>query len=107
VDERADGTEVELAVGQEIEISLPENPTTGFRWHLGSSGEPACALLDDSFEPPSGASGGGSPGQGGRHHWRLEAMQPAQGRVEIMSRRPWEDDQAAARRFTLTIRVAA
>jgi inhibitor of cysteine peptidase len=104
VDERADGTEVELAVGQVIEISLPENPTTGFRWHLSSSGEPACALLDDSFEPPTG---GASPGQGGRHHWRLQAMHPAQGRVEIASRRPWEDDQAAARRFSLTIRVGA
>ena len=42
-DESANGTEVEVAAGEEFELSLPETRTAGYRWTLKSGGDPACA----------------------------------------------------------------
>ena len=52
LDEHADGRTVDLRVGQELEIRLTENPTTGFRWQIESSGGPAGELqpLDRQVE---------------------------------------------------------
>ena len=102
IDESADQTEIELPVGQTLEVRLSENPTTGYRWHVAQGGEPACALVHDTFEAPG--DGGQRQGQPGRHCWQLRAAQPGTAQVEMVSRRPW-GDQPPARRFTLTVRV--
>jgi inhibitor of cysteine peptidase len=111
VDERADRSEVDLRVGQVLEIRLPENPTTGYRWQVVRLGEPACTLRDDSFELPGGGASPeeparpGRPGRPGTHHWRIEAVQPGTGEIELASRRAW-GDQPAAKEFRLTARVS-
>ena len=56
-DASSHGSEIELKTGEKFEIVLRENPTTGFRWHLVSNGEPACTLLDNSFEPGKSREG--------------------------------------------------
>ena len=101
VDHNADNTDVALAVGEELEITLGENPSTGFRWELLSPGEPQCALVAHNFEPPSPAV----PGRGGRHHWRFKAASAGSGKIEMVYRRPMERDQAPARTFKLSVRV--
>ena len=104
VDERADRTDIELPVGQMLEVSLPENPTTGYRWQVAQGGEPVCSLVRDAFDPPGDRDGGQRLGRAGRHRWQLRAAHPGVGQIELVSRRPW-GDQPAARRFTLTVRV--
>jgi len=101
VDHKADNTDVALAVGQELEVTLGENPSTGFRWELLSPGEPHCGLVADNFEPPSQAV----PGRGGTHRWRFKAASAGSGKIEMAYRRPMEPDQAPARTFKLSVRV--
>lgn len=97
------GQTIHLQTGQKFEISLPENPTTGFRWSLVSSGEPACEALDDLYEPPDPEAQ--AHGQEGNHYWRFEAARTGHGKIELAYRRSWEQAGNAARRFTLDVNV--
>ena len=45
VDRSYNEREVTVAIGEVVEISLAENPTTGFRWELRVKPEPACSLV--------------------------------------------------------------
>ena len=99
-DERSNGSNIELNTGEKFKIILPENPTTGFRWNPLSSGEPACKLLDDSFELV-----GSSPGKGGSHSWHFQAVQEGLGRIEFAYRRSWEHAQPSAHSFSLRVYV--
>ncbi len=100
VDESQNGSEIKLRVGETLEIRLSENPTTGFRWALQSSGAPACIPVKDYYEPSARA-----PGAGGGHRWRFQAKQVGEGRIEIRYRRAWERQGAAARTYSLRVRV--
>lgn len=100
LDERAHGQEVALTVGETFRIRLAENPTTGFRWTLESSGEPVCAVISQAYEPEVGP-----PGQGGSHYWELRAVQAGSGTLELVYRRSWEPATPSARRLTLRLQV--
>jgi inhibitor of cysteine peptidase len=98
LDEGADGREIELAAGEEFELTLDENPTTGFRWRLAADGSPVVALAGDEFRAPGEAR----PGQGGRHAWQFRAERAGESRIELSYARAAGD---AARTFTLRVRV--
>ena len=100
VDQSYNGHEVTLAVGQVMELSLSENPTTGFRWDLKTKAEPACELVASTFDAP-----GGRPGNGGVHHWQFRAVHPGSGEIELEYRRPWEKDAAPAKVYKMGVRV--
>jgi inhibitor of cysteine peptidase len=83
LNETSNGQEIHLHTGHKFEISLRENPTTGFRWSMVSNGEPACKALDDVYEPPDVHT----HGQEGTHYWRFEAAQVGLGKIELAYRR--------------------
>jgi inhibitor of cysteine peptidase len=93
------GLEIERKPGDSVEIELPENRTTGFRWTLLSSGGPVLELLDDSIE----ASGDDVRGRGGVRRWRFRAATEGISRIEIEYGRPWE--KQAVDKFWITVRV--
>src|ERR1051326_5591925 len=101
LDKSADGREIELAVGDEFDITLDENPTTGFRWRVTSDGSPACALIKDEFNAPTE----NRPGQGGSHTWQFRADRAGQGQIQLAYSRG--DQGTPARDFTLRLRVNA
>jgi predicted secreted protein len=100
LDERSNGRTVSLQIGQTAEVGLSETPSTGFRWALVSKGEPACALISDSFEP-----GVKRPGQSGFHRWQFQATAAAEGAIELHSRRSWEQATEPSAVFTLKVKV--
>jgi inhibitor of cysteine peptidase len=100
VDRSYDGREVTLAVGAVVELSLAENPTTGFRWDFVVKPEPACTIVKNTFEPATG-----SPGKGGIHRWQFKAARPGVAVIDLEYRRPWEKETPASRTFKLTISV--
>ena len=100
VDETQNGNGIELLMGEPFEIRLTENPTTGFRWALESSGAPTCIRIEDYYETSTV-----TPGAGGSHCWRLRANQIGESRIELCYRRSWEGQGAAARTFSLRVRV--
>ena len=98
LDESANGQDVELGVGQELEVRLRENPTTGYQWSLTSGATPACRLIKDFPEAPGEAHGGGRT-----RHWLFQGAQAGSGTIRLAWRRSWEPQ--AVRTFTLLVRV--
>ena len=101
LDENANDTVVQARRGDEIHLRLPENRTAGFRWQLDATGDPACVLEEESFEPP-----GSGPGLSGTRHWRFRCHAPGEGRIAAASRRSWEKAGSAGRTFDLTVQVS-
>lgn len=99
IDQAASGQDFNLSPGQIVELRLPENPTTGFRWKLISDPTPACKLLSDSF-----AAAGNRPGQGGNHTWTLQAEQKGECFISLTYQRSFEPS-AAAQSFTVRLHV--
>jgi inhibitor of cysteine peptidase len=90
---------MDLAVGETLEVCLPENRTTGFKWILESSVERACSLVSDHVEP------GHLAGQPGKRCWHFRAEHAGSEHIRMSYQRPWEEKKAPARTFTLGIRV--
>src|SRR5215831_11720221 len=89
--------------GDEISVTLAENPTTGFRWTIASlTGE--LTLLSSDFDH----SADDRPGAGGRRTIRLRAGQTGTGELRVQSKRSWETnpDDARQLRFSLVIKPA-
>ena len=59
VNKEQTGGRLELEVGDQFEIELPENPTTGFRWHYRSASSPILEMEDDSFQAAGKTRGAG------------------------------------------------
>jgi predicted secreted protein len=95
------GAEHAVDVGQELVLRLPENRTTGYRWHLALP-EDGVVLDDDRFEPDTS----GRPGAGGTRTFRLHATRAGAHRLGARQRRSWEtgDDGSPALEFRVTAR---
>ena len=101
VDETSDGQRVALHVDQPLEICLPENRGTGYRWVLAPAVEGPCALVNDVYEPPDGP-----PGRPGLRCWKFKTTRAGQGRIDLAYVRPWQQGQPPARTFTLYFHVS-
>jgi inhibitor of cysteine peptidase len=64
----SDGQELRIAVGEQFAVTLPETPTTGFRWRMASPPD-ILTIVNDEFTPPDSAR----PGAGGVHRWVFHA----------------------------------
>ncbi len=92
---------IELAVGDAIEIRLPENATTGYRWTLKSIDKSICEVATEERHGPDKIV----PGAPGTHVWRLKAIQAGDCGIEIAYGRPWRVDAPPARTFKIKLRV--
>jgi inhibitor of cysteine peptidase len=90
----------ELEVGDELVIRLPENPTTGFRWHITSSGDGDLQTVDDSFEPGSVVA---LPGSAGHRVIRLVARTAGRVRLSLAHQRSWSPLDVTPQQLTITI----
>ena len=87
------------SLGDQLELVLPENRTTGFRWHIVADGSPVCELQEDVPTEPRA-----TPGRLSHRRWRLEVRQEGESELRIAYRRAWEE-VAPARKFELRFRV--
>jgi predicted secreted protein len=98
--ENDNGREIEIPMGESIEVNLRDNPTTGFKWRFKSNGEPICTLATEFF------SGQGiSPGQGGTRHWQFKIVTPGTATIELLYTRSWQPEAPPARRYILKVRA--
>ena len=102
LDAGANGQKVSVQVGELLHLSLPENPTTGYRWKLVSAGDPVLELVRDTFHAPSAER----PGRPGSHSWLLRARQPGDACVEVHASRSWESTSSPAEIFILRVAAA-
>lgn len=91
------GTERRVHVGETVRVSLPENPTTGYRWECDMDAE-ALHQMHDSYTGdvmPRGAKGA--------RLLEFVALRPGVVTLRLVKRRSW--DQAMAGEFTVLLRV--
>lgn len=94
---------MELRSGQSLNITLPSNPTTGFRWVVTDAAPGVLRSLGpEVYVTPEDA---GLVGAGGQSTWRYQAYQPGQGRLQMQYQQPWEVDVAPAKTIDCQIEV--
>jgi inhibitor of cysteine peptidase len=100
VNDSSNGKQIDLPIGETLEVSLPENKTTGFQWVPGSSAKGVLSLVSDELEP------GRKIGEPGIHRWLFRAERAGSDRIELTYRRQWEEKEKPQRTFALGIRVS-
>ena len=93
------GESAKLPTGESFEISLPENPATGFRWKITATGEPVSAMTGEDFRPSTGVGGQGI------HCWRFRTTQAGESAIAMVLQRSWGAPAEPAQSFTLRVVV--
>lgn len=86
------GSEVAVSLGDVIEISLEENPSTGYRWEVVSPPEMIELTSDEYLEPDTDAVG--APGE---RLLTYEAIADGAGILRLEYIRPFDDPPVAER----------
>jgi inhibitor of cysteine peptidase len=94
----------ELQVGERLEISLPENPTTGFNWAVDENDRRILTLDDTAYIPPVEA---GFIGARGQRIFTFTARQPGEVALKLKYWRFLGGDGSITERFGVTVRVVA
>lgn len=98
--EQNDGQTVDVHVGQRIDLSLPENASTGYRWMLEHVDAQRVEAREEKPRYPSGALG-----SGGRAAWVFVPKTPGAALITLKQWRPWEGDASIVARFRVELRV--
>jgi inhibitor of cysteine peptidase len=96
--ENNDGELTELRPGERLEVRLPENRTTGYRWRLDDAADGVVALTDDRFEAPEGRMGAS-----GERVLHFSGRAPGAGAIRLVYGRPGATEPA--RSYSLRVRV--
>jgi inhibitor of cysteine peptidase len=98
------GQSIEVRQGDEVILRLPENPTTGYGWHI----DRADGLSPESSEHTTGSDqpdAGPRFGQGGVREFRFRAKEPGARRLDLKHWRDWEGERSVTERFGVDIRI--
>ncbi len=75
-----------VRIGDQITVTLPERPTTGYRWRADVD-DAVVRRVDDRYE------GAGQPmGAGGQHVFVFEVVGTAPTTLRLVEGRSWEPD---------------
>ena len=100
--ERDDGRTVEATVGDTIELRLPENATTGYRWAFDGLDEHVVRADEGELvDKPA------KIGSGGDVRWRLTLLTAATTEVRLKLWRRWEGDRSVQKRFAVRLAIKA
>lgn len=86
-------------VGERVTVTLPENPTTGYRWQLAMDPD-AFHLVEDRYTGSSDA-----PGAGGSRRLTFTVRRAGLLTLRLVKRRAWE--QSAVDEFAVAFDVGA
>lgn len=94
---------VQLNNGQHLILTLPSNPTTGYRWAIqDSAGGVLRAISPEVYTNPENS---GLVGSGGQSTWRFQAFAAGNGRLRLTYQQPWEPEVEPAQTFDCAISV--
>ena len=93
----------QLHVGQQLILSLPSNPTTGYRWAIQDSAGGVLRSLGP--EVYTSSDNGQLLGSGGQSTWRFQVFAAGSGRLRLTSQQPWEPEAEPAQVFDCPITV--
>ena len=91
----------QVRIGDAFEVTLAENPSTGYQWTLQAPLDPALAVEGNSYV----ASAPGLIGSGGLRSWRFRAVKAGVAHLVLDNKRSWEP--APVESFAIAIDVKA
>ena len=94
------GRAVEISTGDELEVILEGNPTTGYRWELREADPGVLEPGPSRFAPASGAIG-----SGGKEILSFRGVGPGRTALKLSFQRPFERGKPPAKEFSLTVTV--
>ncbi|MCK9814375.1 peptidase inhibitor I42 [Pseudomonas chlororaphis] len=92
-----------LKSGQNLILTLPSNPTTGYRWAIQDSA--GGVLRQISPEVYSNPEDSGLVGSAGQSTWRFQAFAQGNGRLRLTSQQPWAPEVPPVEVFDCSITV--
>ena len=98
--ETQNGGRFTIHVGDAIDLHLPENASTGYRWSI--------ATLDRdrlSVEREGRRAGGGGVGGGGTATWTLRATTAGATRLRLTKSRKWETGKPPLEQFSVELEI--
>lgn len=102
LDEKDNGRQVTLPVGESLVISLPGNPTTGFTWEVKDLD---ATILEQVGETQFDSSNPGLVGAGGTLTLTYKAIQAGSTTLTLVYHRPWESDVEPLQTYTVQVTV--
>ena len=100
IDQTANGSTITIQCQSYLQLSLPENPTTGFRWQDDSGIESKRLRVESvSFLPSVGI------GAGGIRQWIFLAKESGKSNITLRYKRPWENDSPEDKTFQLIVEI--
>jgi inhibitor of cysteine peptidase len=102
LDEKGNGTTVQVVKGADLDIELRSNVTTGYDWYLSGALPSQLTTLTDTYETTGEP---GVVGAGGVHVFTYRAAQTGTGTLRLTYVRPWETGVAPKAVYTLTVVV--
>ncbi|MCD5995140.1 protease inhibitor I42 family protein [Pseudomonas sp. CDFA 602] len=91
-----------LSTGQTLILTLPSNPTTGFRWLTQN---PAQGILRSLGPEVYATEGKEVIGSGGQSVWRYKAADKGTGHLMMVYQQPWAPEVAPEQTFDCSITV--
>lgn len=96
------GQSIKVRVGEEFEIRLKSNPTTGYSWTMREPPDEAVVVITDKAFIAPGSGRLGAPGE---ELWKLKAVGKGKTRISFEYRRSFEPDKPPAERETFQVMV--
>ncbi|MFJ3075615.1 MULTISPECIES: protease inhibitor I42 family protein [Pseudomonas] len=92
-----------LQVGQALTLTLPSNPTTGYRWLVQNPASNVLRSLGpEVYSAPEDA---GIVGSSGISSWRFEARAAGEGHLVLVYQQPWAPEVRPVQTFDCAIKV--
>jgi inhibitor of cysteine peptidase len=100
ITESDEGRWIKIPAGQTFEVSLPENPTTGYRWSIELFDTSLLQFSGDSFSSQGGAIGGG-----GMRTFSFVATRPGTTDLRLRLARQWEPTKSPGKKASFKLRI--
>lgn len=99
--EPINGCTISIEKGEEFELQLKENPTTGYIWTVDTLDKNMLSISQIDYK----AENTQLLGSGGVRTIRIKTLNPGQTKLKLVMVRPWEKGVAPAKTFELTLNV--
>lgn len=93
---------IAVRIGETFAVELEENPSTGYRWQETCDNS-FVEVVSDSFVPPARVLVGAP----GKRVFEFKALKTGDGAITLVLQRPWEEEMAETKVFTVSIRPSA
>ena len=104
------GRKLEINQGSEIQLTLNDNASTGYRWSLASLNPTLVELVSEqALANPSEGAGSQGPlpavGRPGQVVYCFRALRPGRTEISLNYLRSWEGDRSTIDRFRLNLQI--